>query len=115
MFPKNKTCHSKADNCRVNTGIPSGVRSLTLALCLASWAGSGMTAQVPLGKVINTSWIEQSALKWGFVLTTCSEGFFDGVTESGQFGGHVLCSSDGDNYHAWKTGEFRNEQNKTDK
>ncbi len=85
--------------------IPSlWARSLALSLFLALVGAFSAYSQVPLGKVIDTSWIEQSALKWGFVTVTCSEGFLDGVTESGQFGGHVICSSDGDNYHAFKTG-----------
>jgi hypothetical protein len=38
------------------------------------------------------------------LISTCSEGFLDGITESGQFGGHFVCSSSGDNYHVFKTG-----------
>ncbi len=75
---------------------------LFFAVLFFSFADTGTGKQLP--NFLNTAWIEQGALKWGFLTATCAEGFFDGATESAQFGGHVLCSSDGENYHLWKTG-----------
>ena len=80
--------------------------ALALTMCCAPEAhGADLMAQI--GKVTDTSWLEQQTLKWGFIGTVCAAQGLTGLTEGyhwtrhSNYGGSYLVNSG--NYHVYET------------
>ena len=72
-------------------------------LIAASPIASYPDIKAPIGKVINTSWLEQATLKYGLLTTMCVSQALTGLTESHKFSGSHIVSDD--DYHIYRTAQ----------
>jgi len=65
---------------------------------------STASAQVPVSKVVDTSWLENTAVKYGWLSSIAAHGALTGIVESAKYGGERISTS-GDVYHVFRYGQ----------
>ena len=80
---------------------------ITIMLCavllLSTGAYGAVDIKAPIKKVVDTSWLKDTGLKYGLLTSFCIAKATSGLTESHKFNGNYIVSDD--DYHVYRTAQ----------